>query len=262
MLNNTEVEWKGSASGYAIGYGSGAYSYFSSTCNMSIKNNLLTLLCNRDADTIEHMEDLWHLDSNSSYCFCGLFAGCTTLTSADGLYISSFLDSGEHHFCDFFKDCTNLTTADFYCGDQKGRGSLLDSCYERMFLGCTSLVTPPHLPCTTLGDSCYQAMFSGCTSLVNAPTLPATSLVYACYDAMFGEYEYSTYSTTYPGCSKLNNITMAAICPASGVTPADWNRHKPNYNFGHPLKGWLVGAGTSASGCTIHGDTNWTTEHS
>ena len=131
-----------------------------------------------------------------------------------------------------------------------------------MFLGCTSLVTPPYLPCTTLGDSCYQAMFSGCTSLVNAPVLPATNLVYACYDGMFGEYSYSTYSTTYPGCKELKNITMSAVCPASGVTPSDWNRHKPNYNFGHPLKDWLVDAGTNTTGCVIHGDTNWMNEHS
>lgn len=255
---NDEVEWRGNASGYAVGYGPGAYSYFSSTCNMNIKNNPLTLLYNTDVDTIDDTSKMWEMDSRSSYCFCGLFEGCTTLTSAHKLYFPTTLKSGEHHFCDMFKDCTNLTVADFECSS----GQMLDSCFERMFLGCTKLTQAPTLPSTLLGDSCYQAMFSGCTSLVNAPTLPATSLVYACYDAMFGEYEYSTYSTTYPGCSKLNNITMAAVCPASGVTPADWNRHKPNYNFGHPLKGWLVGAGTSASGCTIHGDTNWTTEHS
>lgn len=245
-----EVEWRGDSSGYGVGYFDNTaqqssykyqYSYFSSTCNMSIKNNLLTLLCNKDADTIEHKEDLWHLDSNSSYCFCGLFAGCTTLTSANGLYISSFLDSGEHHFCDFFRDCTNLTTADFYCGDKNGGGSLLDSCYERMFLGCTRLVTPPHLPVMNLGYTCYQAMFSGCTSLVNAPILPATTLATGCYDRMFGSYEY--YTGNYPACTSLTRIQMAA------PYTHDWDGVAQ-----HPLRNWA--AGITQTG-TFVGDNDW-----
>ena len=34
-----------------------------------------------------------------------------------------------------------------------------------MFRGCTSLVTPPELPATTLANYCYSKMFNNCTSL-------------------------------------------------------------------------------------------------
>lgn len=248
VLNNTEVEWKGRASGYAIGYYDNTaqqsgyeyqYSYFSSTCNMTIKNNPLTLLYNADADAIQDIDSLWHLDSGSSYCFCGLFAGCTTLTSASDLYFPTYLDSGEHHFCDFFRDCTNLTTASFKCG--KREGTMLDSCYERMFLGCSSLTTPPELPSVNLGYTCYQAMFSGCTSLVNAPVLPATTLATGCYDRMFGSYEY--YTGNYPACTSLTRIQMAA------PYTHDWDGVTQ-----HPLRNWA--AGITQTG-TFVGDNDW-----
>ena len=34
-----------------------------------------------------------------------------------------------------------------------------------MFDGCTSLVSAPELPATTLANYCYQHMFNGCTNL-------------------------------------------------------------------------------------------------
>ena len=40
-----------------------------------------------------------------------------------------------------------------------------------MFRGCTSLITAPALPATTLVDICYIAMFDGCTSLDNIKCL-------------------------------------------------------------------------------------------
>jgi hypothetical protein len=67
-----------------------------------------------------------------------------------------------------------------------------------MFDGCTSLVTAPELPATTLADYCYQQMFYNCTSLTTAPELPATTLADSCYQSMFS------------GCSKLNYIKMLA----------------------------------------------------
>jgi len=45
-----------------------------------------------------------------------------------------------------------------------------------MFRGCTSLITAPELPATTLTNYGYQGMFGGCTSLTKAPDLPATTL--------------------------------------------------------------------------------------
>ena len=67
-----------------------------------------------------------------------------------------------------------------------------------LFQSCTSLVTAPELPATTLSNSCYFGMFYNCTSLVKAPDLPATTLQSFCYREMFWK------------CSKLNYIRCYA----------------------------------------------------
>lgn len=49
--------------------------------------------------------------------------------------------------------------------------TLVDSCYNNMFYGCTSLTTAPELPATTLAKDCYRRMFSGCNLLNNVKCL-------------------------------------------------------------------------------------------
>ena len=74
-----------------------------------------------------------------------------------------------------------------------------DYCYSSMFYGCTSLITAPELPATTLAASCYQAMFYNCTSLTTAPALPAMTLAHYCYQAMFLMCSSLKLSTTMTG---------------------------------------------------------------
>lgn len=241
------VQWRGDASTYAYGYGHGNYSYFSSNdCQFDISNNLLTLLYDTDVDSLTP-DQKTKLDAKSDYCFCGLFAECDKIINASDLYFPSYLVDGantpEHHFTDMFRDCVNLRTANFYASS----GKLLDSAYERMFLGCRSLTTAPHLPSTQLGPHCYQAMFAGCTSLVTAPELPATTLVRGCYDRMFASYEYSTFSKTYPACTSLNYIKMDA------PYTTEWEGHS-EYSVQHPLRNWADGITQSG---TFVGDTAW-----
>ena len=38
-------------------------------------------------------------------------------------------------------------------------------CGQKMFYNCTSLITAPELPATSLANSCYQSMFYGCSNL-------------------------------------------------------------------------------------------------
>ena len=46
-----------------------------------------------------------------------------------------------------------------------GHPTMANSCYKRMFYGCTSLTHAPALPATVLAAFCYDSMFYGCTSL-------------------------------------------------------------------------------------------------
>ena len=85
--------------------------------------------------------------------------------------------------------------------------TLADNCYMGMFMGCTSLTTPPQLPATTLKVACYHNMFVRCTSLTTAPELPATTLASYCYSVMF----WACTSLTTPP-SILPATTLASYC--------------------------------------------------
>ena len=101
-----------------------------------------------------------------------------------------------------FQDCTSLVTA-----PELPATTLTGNCYNGMFWGCTSLTTAPELPATTLAQVCYGYMFNGCTSLNTAPELPATTLVNNCYGYMFS------------GCTKLNYIkAMFTTTPGNEYT--------------------------------------------
>lgn len=112
--------------------------------------------------------------------------------------------------------------------------TLTDSCYEYMFLACTSLTTAPALPATALSNYCYQSMFQACASLTSAPTLPATTLAVSCYSNMFRNCtslatapalpattlaDYC-YSNMFRGCTSL--ITAPAL-PATTFVNSCYN---------------------------------------
>lgn len=102
-------------------------------------------------------------------------------------------------------------------------------CYYYMFADCTSLVTPPELPCEYLTQGCYECMFFRCTSLTTAPKLPATTLTQHCYHEMFykctGLDVYTvassdaSYAWTCTGDNISNELTgMFYNCKLDGAT--------------------------------------------
>ena len=96
----------------------------------------------------------------------------------------------KNNFYRLFKDCVGLRDA----SQLEFLQTLQQSCYEQMFMGCTSLIKAPKLPAKTLKSSCYKNMFNGCTKLTTAPALPAKTLTTSCYEGMFN------------GCNLLNYI--------------------------------------------------------
>lgn len=129
----------------------------------------------------------------STYCFCKLFMGASTLVDAENLVFPAKTLSS---FCydEMFKNCTNLINI------TKTLPSLTleEGCYAEMFSGCSGLTSAPVIPAITLSNYCYTYMFNGCKSLSNAPELPATTLTKSCYSSMF------------QGCSNLNYIKCLA----------------------------------------------------
>src|SRR5574344_414558 len=66
-----------------------------------------------------------------TYCYQGMFSGCTSLTSAPIL----------------------------------SAATLATYCYNYMFASCTSISSAPALPALALAANCYQQMFQLCTNL-------------------------------------------------------------------------------------------------
>ena len=128
---------------------------------------------------------------------------------------------GGFSFDKLFNGCTSLITA-----PELPATTLADRCYNYMFANCTSLTTAPELPATTLAIMCYSDMFDGCKGLTTAPKLPATTLTYDCYTFMFAgctslatapELSATTladgcYSYMFRGCTGL---TVAPELPAT-----------------------------------------------
>ena len=122
----------------------------------------------------------------------------------DNLLDYTTVESGNHPtmanncYKYMFQGCTSLISA-----PELPTTTLSKSCYSSMFDGCTALTQAPALPATTLADYCYNSMFQGCTSLISAPELPATTLADYCYNSMFD------------GCTAL---TQAPALPATTLS--------------------------------------------
>ena len=192
-------------------------------------------------------------------CYCGMFYGCSSLTTAPELPATSL---APECYYSMFYGCSSLTTA-----PELPATSLANSCYLSMFKNCTSLTTAPELPATSLADECYWYMFENCTSLTTAPELPATILAEGCYRSMFENCTSLTtapelpatilargcYWTMFKNCTSLNYIKClatdisATICTdswvydvaATGTFVKDANTTWPSGVSGIP-SGWTV----------------------
>ena len=110
-----------------------------------------------------------------------------------------------------FSGCTSLVTA-----PELPATTLTNYCYQGMFYGCTALTTAPELPATTLGTDCYTNMFAGCTALTTAPSvLPSTTLDTSCYLRMF---EGCTALTTAPALPATTLVERCYDIMFSGCT--------------------------------------------
>ena len=127
----------------------------------------------------------------ASYCYMGMFYGCTSLTTAPKLPATTLAN---YCYDEMFCGCTALTTT-----PELPATTLANNCYLSMFYGCTALTTAPALPATTLASNCYDSMFYDCTSLTTAPELPATTLAESCYAWMFFGCTKIKLSTTQTG---------------------------------------------------------------
>lgn len=172
--------------------------------------------------------------------------GFENITTLQYGYSNAFANTNVVDASGLLLPCTTLTVNDCYGAMFEGCSSLItppalpattlsQDCYRDMFERCTSLTVAPELPATTLADYCYEGMFAGCTSLTTAPVLPATTLTQSCYYNMFQDCTSLTtapelpattlanycYLQMFSGCTSLR--TAQQILPATTLTNSCYN---------------------------------------
>ena len=243
------------SSSYGTSYGIGK---FSGSSSFDVEGNVMSLIYDDDfsgqtnlrnssaftylfsgSSVVDASALILPADTLSDYCYWGMFAYCTRLTTAPTVLPAKRVGNNSC-YC-MFSGCTSLTVA-----PELPATTLASGCYAGMFSGCTSLtVAPSVLPATTLAQSCYYQMFYDCTSLTTAPELPALRLEGSCYKYMFAN------------CNKLNYINAQFLTNphtaytygwVSNVAPsgtfikgvlATWDSESYVCNDGIP-NGWVV----------------------
>ena len=178
VLSGDKILWKGINDTFGMQEEWFESAHFSSTCKCNVMGNIMSLLYG------DNFRDKTILINN--YTFMGLFCDlmdydniyCDIVNAKNLILPATTLST--YCYYGMFAGCTALTTA-----PELPATTLTYNCYNSMFHGCTALTTAPELHATTLTDNCYTAMFCYCTSLTTAPELPATTLTYYCYDSMF-----------------------------------------------------------------------------
>ena len=158
------------------------------TFSLSVQSNV-----GGDIRTLSNYLDVDNETTPQSDMFRNLFYNNKYIVDASNLRLS-YTTLADSCYYRMFQGCTGLTST-----PSLPATTLANNCYNQMFYGCTSLTTSPSLPATTLASSCYEEMFRDCTSLTTAPTeLPATTLNYSCYKSMFMSCESLTNTPTLP----------------------------------------------------------------
>ena len=173
-----KVLWKGEAeqTGVFDGEENSNGSFFSSSGEFDVEGNVMSLLYGDDFVGETTLEN--------DGAFTGLFfaywkgKSCGIVNAENMILPATTLASA--CYAGMFAFCTSLTSAPALPST-----TLTMGCYYDMFTACISLATAPELPATTLADYCYYEMFRGCVSLISAPPLPATTLADGCYNYMF-----------------------------------------------------------------------------
>lgn len=116
------------------------YNYFRTTGAYELSGNIMSLTWGSD------FKGKTAFQSGSTFTFCSLFYNPQfgansnrTLESVDGLVMPAT--------------------------------SLVESCYESMFQGCTYLVSAPLLPATAGATNCYKNMYNSCSSLTTVKSM-------------------------------------------------------------------------------------------
>ena len=152
-----------------------------------------------------------------------------TITLADSTFL--LFRSGEHKNRKFSKDDENYYHFEI-SGPISAQGNIMSLlnrdfstpltkyAFFALFEGCTSLLSAPELPATTMEQGGYFGMFSECTELTSAPELPAKALAYNCYGMMFKGCSALTSAPELPATEMKSYCYNSMFTNCTGLTSA------------------------------------------
>ena len=149
-------------------------------------------------------------------CFYEMFFEAKKLTDASELILPDTV--ADSCYLKLFSGCSSLTSI-----PSLPALTMAPKCYCEMFKN-TAITTPPELPSTKLAPYCYRNLFENCYSLTSSPELPATTMVEGCYQGLFNSCTHLTtspvlsaktlakysYRYMFNGCLRLNSVTSYA----------------------------------------------------
>lgn len=154
--------------------------------------------------------------------------GCGTFTVSGSFDVSgnvlALLDRNilvEHAFKCLFENCTNLLNAsNLILPDYVEIG-----CYEKMFKGCSSLITAPNLEVRHLVTDCYKDIFYGCSSLniIKCYTIDNIS-DYFTNDWVYGVSSSGTFYLNYKGLEMWQDEDNESYIPEGWEINNDLNK--------------------------------------
>lgn len=184
--------------------------FYNSQGSLKVGGILATLLNNEEAIYKNYNK------AEKQYAYSNLFSYVYALIDAGSLDIGDDYNIFEYGFDHLFTNCSSLVTP-----PELPATTMEAYCYQNMFSECSSLTNAPELPATNLAHGCYNQMFNLCTSLSTAPELPATTLTHSCYANMF----FSCTSLTVA--PELPVTTLAPYCYQSMFANCTSLSHAP-----------------------------------
>ena len=213
-----------------------------SSANMNVSGNTMSLLYDDDFRCKTMFPD------ESQCVFGGLFNSNEHLINAENLILPAMILVPDC-YCYMFRGCTSLTTAPELPATELSRG-----CYGEMFSGCTSLTTAPGLPAEQLLEYCYGGMFYNCIKL-NSITMLAIEIP-SSESGCLSNWVFNVASTgTFTKAASMTSIPTGYDGIPSGWTVVDYGAVEPQLDglYITPAGGNVINVTPNSSYYTLHG---------
>lgn len=180
LTTGSTVLWRGSGNRTSTYNSASDSCIFSSSGAFDCSGDILTLLHGKAPNPL----------LKKQYMFYSLFSG-SKISNAEDLIISC-QKAGQRAFMNMFNGCSYLTHAPSIEATECDA-----SCFENMFINCTSLINPPpYINATAFSSRTCYAMFLGCKVLTTTPVMEIRSV------------DTYTFQSMFEGCSSLASTNI------------------------------------------------------